>query len=95
VTWWWWIEHQRVDDGIAGKARKTLPFRIIRMLIHIYKHVMTGLVRLLEGVIELWTSLFRWSRSDVPHPVEHTFARILPATPTIFKVTEASEWNFI
>lgn len=83
------IEHHRVHDGIAGKA----SFR--RVLIHIYKHVETRLVRVLVRVVELGSRFLRWRWADVSRPFHDCPTGILPPAPAVLEVTSPAERNFV
>ena len=65
------------------------------MLVHVDKHVMTGLVEMQECMIELWACFFCWSRTNVTVPFHHSFTRILPSTIAILEVASAAKWNFV
>lgn len=91
------IEYHTVDDRIAGKAGYFLLFSILRMLIHIDKHVVAGCVSAVmrERVILIRACVFGGRRTRMARPLHDCLARIFPAACTRLEVASAPEWNFL
>lgn len=93
----WRIEYHTVDDSIAGKSGYFLLFSIVRVLIHIDKHVVTGCVGAVmrESVILIGACVFGGRRTRMARPLHDCLARIFPAACTRLEVTSAAKWNFL
>lgn len=95
VNGWRWIEDDTIHYSITGKSNKLLLFAIIDMLVHIHVHVMTRHVHMNMGMIWIGSGFVCRSGPCVMTPNKNCLPRVLPATPSTFKITATAKGNFI
>lgn len=89
------VEDNRVHDCVAGEPEEALLLGILRMLVHVHKHVVAGLVGVLIRVIEFGARFLCRCRPDVSTPLHNGISGVLPAAPAVLEITSAAKRNFI
>lgn len=95
VTGWRWIEDHWVDNCIAGETHEAAFLRVGSVLVHVDKHVISGLVGVQIGVIELRPGFLCRCGTDVSRPLKQGLAGVLPPTPAVLEIALTAKRDFV